>query len=70
MIEVGGRGGSPTRRFDPAGPDPERNPHVDQDTPPAVPAEKVGPVAAVLLSHDQHGDNLDAAGRAVANQSC
>ncbi|MGC4986439.1 MBL fold metallo-hydrolase [Streptomyces sp. DT193] len=30
---------------------------------PAFPAEKLGPVDAVLLSHDQHPDNLDASGR-------
>lgn len=32
--------------------------------PPAVTADEVGPVDAVLLSHDQHADNLDKAGRA------
>jgi L-ascorbate metabolism protein UlaG (beta-lactamase superfamily) len=32
---------------------------------PAIAAAEVGPVDAVLLSHDQHGDNLDAAGRAL-----
>lgn len=31
---------------------------------PAIPAAEVGRVDAVLLSHDQHGDNLDPAGRA------
>ena len=30
---------------------------------PAVPAADVGPIDAVLLSHDHHDDNLDAAGR-------
>ncbi|MET8776253.1 MBL fold metallo-hydrolase [Nocardia sp. NPDC004654] len=33
-------------------------------TGPAVPVEEVGPVDVVLLSHDQHSDNLDTAGRA------
>lgn len=32
---------------------------------PALAAADVGPVDAVLLSHDHHGDNLDAAGRAL-----
>jgi L-ascorbate metabolism protein UlaG (beta-lactamase superfamily) len=32
---------------------------------PAVSAESIGPIDAVLLSHDQHDDNLDAAGRAL-----
>ncbi|MER5468542.1 MBL fold metallo-hydrolase [Streptomyces sp. NPDC002685] len=30
---------------------------------PALPAEELGPVDAVLLSHDQHPDNLDTSGR-------
>jgi L-ascorbate metabolism protein UlaG (beta-lactamase superfamily) len=30
---------------------------------PALPAGRIGPVDAVLLSHDQHPDNLDASGR-------
>ncbi|MFB7245022.1 Zn-dependent hydrolase [Streptomyces populi] len=30
---------------------------------PALPAEELGPVDAILLSHDQHPDNLDASGR-------
>ncbi|NKY88562.1 MBL fold metallo-hydrolase [Nocardia veterana] len=33
-------------------------------TGPAVGADRVGPVDVVLLSHDQHPDNLDPAGRA------
>ncbi|MBL7502182.1 MBL fold metallo-hydrolase [Frankia sp. CNm7] len=32
-------------------------------TDPAIPADALGPVDAVLLTHDHHGDNLDAAGR-------
>src|SRR3954451_24455926 len=32
---------------------------------PAVPADSLGAVDLVLLSHDQHPDNLDAAGREV-----
>jgi len=30
---------------------------------PAIPATEVGPIDAVLLSHDHHADNLDSAGR-------
>ncbi|WP_042425993.1 MBL fold metallo-hydrolase [Streptacidiphilus anmyonensis] len=33
---------------------------------PALTAAEVGPVDAVLLSHDQHPDNMDESGRAVA----
>jgi L-ascorbate metabolism protein UlaG (beta-lactamase superfamily) len=32
---------------------------------PAIAAGDVGPIDAVLLTHDHHGDNLDAAGRAL-----
>jgi L-ascorbate metabolism protein UlaG (beta-lactamase superfamily) len=34
-------------------------------TDPAIAAEEIGPIDAVLLSHDHHDDNLDAAGRAL-----
>ncbi|SRR5579883_171727 len=37
---------------------------LEKTTPPALSAEEVGAVDAVLLSHDQHFDNLDRAGRA------
>lgn len=33
-------------------------------TAPSIQAESLGRIQAVLLSHDQHGDNLDRAGRA------
>ncbi len=36
---------------------------------PAFPASALGPVDVVLLSHDQHGDNLDPAGRALLSQA-
>ena len=32
---------------------------------PAIAAERLGPLDGVLLSHDQHADNLDDAGRAL-----
>src|SRR6478735_2788383 len=32
---------------------------------PSVPAEDLGPIDVVLLSHDQHPDNLDGSGRAL-----
>ena len=40
-------------------------PHVTLEklTGPAITADAVGPVDAVLLSHDQHSDNLDHSGR-------
>ncbi len=36
---------------------------------PALPVAALGPLDAVLLSHDQHGDNLDPAGRAALVQA-
>jgi L-ascorbate metabolism protein UlaG (beta-lactamase superfamily) len=32
---------------------------------PAIPASEIGPIDAVLLTHEHHGDNLDPAGRAL-----
>jgi L-ascorbate metabolism protein UlaG (beta-lactamase superfamily) len=34
-------------------------------TGPAIPAAEIGPIDAVLLTHEHHGDNLDPAGRAL-----
>ncbi len=36
---------------------------------PAIPTEEVGPLDAILLSHDQHGDNLDQAGRVLLDEA-
>ena len=36
---------------------------------PAIPADAVGPVDVILLSHDQHPDNLDQSGRAFLRQA-
>lgn len=43
-----------------------RLPHVTlkKTSGPAIAAEHIGPIDAVLLSHDQHSDNLDNFGRA------
>ena len=38
---------------------------MTKTTGPAVAAEEIGPIDAVLLPHDQHGDNLDRSGRAL-----
>jgi len=47
------------------GPSAYQLPHVKLEklTGPALPAEQIGPVDAVLLSHDQHSDNLDHSGK-------
>lgn len=42
---------------------------IHKTTAPALAAAELGPVDAVLLSHDQHGDNLDPAGRAMLSQA-
>jgi L-ascorbate metabolism protein UlaG (beta-lactamase superfamily) len=42
---------------------------IRKTTSPALPISALVPVDAVLLSHDQHGDNLDPAGRAVLSQA-
>jgi hypothetical protein len=46
-------------------------PHVTlkKTSGPALTAEQIGPVHAVLLSHDQHADNFDHAGKAYAMQA-
>lgn len=41
---------------------------VTKTTSPALLASALGPIDAILLSHDQHGDNLDPAGRAYLSQ--
>jgi L-ascorbate metabolism protein UlaG (beta-lactamase superfamily) len=51
--------------FDPPG--EYRLPHITlrKTSAPAVPVDDLGGIDAVLLSHDQHADNLDASGRAL-----
>lgn len=48
--------------FDPPG----DHGYLHKTAPPAVPAETLGAVDVVLVSHDQHPDNLDDAGRDLA----
>jgi L-ascorbate metabolism protein UlaG (beta-lactamase superfamily) len=53
--------------FDPPGDHPRPGTPVvlRKVTGPALPAADLGPVDAVLLSHDHHADNLDPSGRAL-----
>jgi hypothetical protein len=51
--------------LDAPGPFPSGDRTLTKTTGPAVAAEEIGPIDAVLLSHDQHGDNLDRSGRAL-----
>jgi L-ascorbate metabolism protein UlaG (beta-lactamase superfamily) len=64
LIEVGGFRLLTDPTFD--GPSEYKLPHVTlrKTSRPALTAQEVGPVDAVLLSHDQHSDNLDNAGKA------
>ena len=64
LLEIGGLRLLTDPTFDPPGPHPIGSRSLTKTTPPALTAEQVGAVDAVLLSHDQHPDNLDDAGRA------
>jgi L-ascorbate metabolism protein UlaG (beta-lactamase superfamily) len=70
LIEVGGVRLLTDPTFDPAGGRYSMGPGIlgpairsEKLQPPAVGPDQVGEVDAVLLSHDQHQDNLDHAGR-------
>lgn len=52
--------------FDPPGEYPVGDRRLVKTVGPALTPADLGPVDAVLLSHDQHPDNLDRAGRACA----
>jgi L-ascorbate metabolism protein UlaG (beta-lactamase superfamily) len=43
--------------------------HLQKLTGPAIRADRIGPIDAVLLSHDQHADNLDVSGRSFLGQA-
>jgi len=67
LIEVDGFRLLTDPTFDPPG--EYRLPHVAlrKTSSPALTAREIGRVDAVLLSHDQHADNLDNAGRAFVS---
>jgi L-ascorbate metabolism protein UlaG (beta-lactamase superfamily) len=69
LIEFGGFRLLTDPTFD--GPGEYRLPHVTltKTSGPALTANQVGAVDAVLLSHDQHADNLDNAGRAYVQEA-
>lgn len=66
LIEYGGARLLTDPTFDAPGEYPVGARKLVKTVGPAVGAGEVGAVDAVLLSHDQHPDNLDAAGRAYA----
>ncbi|MGA2313072.1 MAG: MBL fold metallo-hydrolase [Xanthobacteraceae bacterium] len=69
LIEIGGFRLLTDPTFD--APGEYKLPHVTlkKTSHPALTAEQIGRVDAVLLSHDQHADNFDHAGRAYAMQA-
>lgn len=67
LIEIGSLRFLNDPTFEPAGyQHPSGGGFLTKTAGPAISAESVGAVDVVLLSHDQHGDNLDPAGRASA----
>ena len=71
LIEVGSLRLLTDPTFEPAGYRyPPDSPHALVKTAsPAIAAAEIGPLDAVLLSHDHHADNLDAAGRELLAQA-
>ena len=69
LIEYGGFRLLTDPTFDPPGEYPLPHVTLKKTDYPRLTAEQVGVVDAVLLSHDQHADNLDHAGRAFVESS-
>ncbi len=71
LIEIGALRFLTDPTFEPAGYRyPPESPHALVKTgPPAIAAPDLGRIDTVLLSHDHHADNLDAAGRDVLAQA-
>lgn len=65
LFEVGGVRLLTDPTFDPPGDHPIGIRNLVKTGHPALAADSIGDVDAVLLSHDQHPDNLDDAGRAL-----
>ena len=70
LIEVGDMRMLTDPGFDPEGTEESEGPGHDlkKVMSPPVAAEDIGPIDAVLLSHQQHYDNLDNTGRAMLPQ--
>ena len=64
LIEIGGCRLLTDPTFDAPGHYDAGGVHLEKNAGPALSAEDIGAVDAVLLSHDQHFDNLDHSGRA------
>ena len=59
VVDIAGRRIVMDPTFDPPG----QHAYLTKTAGPAVTADALGPVDAVLISHDEHPDNLDDAGR-------
>lgn len=70
LIETGGASFLTDPAFDAAGTEYSIGPYsLRKTSSPAVAAEELGRLDAVLLSHDHHFDNLDHAGRALLSRA-
>jgi L-ascorbate metabolism protein UlaG (beta-lactamase superfamily) len=65
LIELAGLRLLTDPTFDPPGRYASGRIELEKTVGPALSAESLGAIDAVLLSHDQHADNLDPAGRAL-----
>ncbi|HTJ58786.1 MAG TPA: MBL fold metallo-hydrolase [Devosiaceae bacterium] len=63
LIEIGGFRFLTDPTFDPEGSEFPGGVTLRKTTGPALRPDEIGPLDAVLLSHDQHADNLDRSGR-------
>jgi L-ascorbate metabolism protein UlaG (beta-lactamase superfamily) len=62
VVDLGGR----RILIDPTFDEPGPHDYLKKTIGPAIPADALGPIDAVLVSHDQHPDNFDDEGRRVA----
>ncbi|GBG40366.1 MBL fold metallo-hydrolase [Mycobacterium montefiorense] len=68
LISVGGLNLLTDPTFDPPGAHPVAGRLLNKVTGPAIALDDLPPIDAVLLSHEQHPDNLDDLGRALLNR--
>jgi L-ascorbate metabolism protein UlaG (beta-lactamase superfamily) len=69
LLELGGLRLLTDPTFDPPGDHPSGTRVLTKTTGPSRTRDQLGPVDAVLLSHDQHPDNLDDLGREVVRDA-
>ncbi len=69
IVDVGGMRFLTDPTFDAPGDYPSGTMTLRKTEGPAIASADVGPINAILLSHDQHADNLDPAGRRLVDRS-